>query len=171
MEQELEFILRDIVDDLKKLRADSISQQNDSGIILQHLNTFEKLLEEQRQPPSHPINIKPVEELIAKELLPLKNLVTANAHNKQIEHKHHLHKGLLISLILTLLCLFLSFGWYDSYSASKQLKANDIKYRALKVVGNKSLLKLLHHTDSLYLLNRDSFEMKVNAAENLKAQP
>ncbi len=171
MEQELEFILRDIVDDLKKLRADNITQQNDSGIIIQQLNTFEKLLREQRQPPSTPINIKPVEELIEKELWQVKNLITTNALNKRIEHKHYLHKGLLVSLILTLLCLLLTIGWYKSYDSSKQLRANDIKYRALKVVGDKSLLKLLHHTDSLYLLNRDSFEMNLDAAENLKAQP
>ncbi len=165
MEQELEFILRDMLDDLRKLRTDNINQQNDSAIIIQHLNTLEKLFKEQSRTPSAPMNIKPFEELIAKELLQVKNLITANTLNKQIEHKHHLHKGLFISLILTLFCILLSFGWYKSYDASKQLKANDIKYRALKVVGNKPLLKLLYHTDSLYSLNSDSFEMKIKVAE------
>ncbi len=164
MEKEHEFILRDILDDLKALRANNTEWQNDFVSISDRLNTFEKLLKEQKQIIGS-ISTKPVEEVITREMLQLKNFTASKNSNKRIEHKHHLHKGLFISLLLTVLCILLSFGWYKSYNASKQLKASDIKYRALKVVGNKSLLKLLHYTDSLYFINCDSFELKVNSGE------
>ncbi len=165
MEQELEFILRDIIDDLKALRASNAAQTN-SVDVNNRLNTIESLLKEKKQIPST-INTKTLENILSKELFQLKNFIADQPLNKRIEHEHHLHKGLLIAFILTLLCLVLSFGWYNSYNMSKQLKANDIKYRALKVVGNKSLLKLLHHTDSLYLINSDSFELKVERVEKV----
>lgn len=171
MEQELEFILRDIIDDLKSLKANNIDLQNSSVNIIDRISAFEKLLKEQKQHPITTINTKSVEEAFNNKFQHLENFIAAKTLNKRIEHKHHLHEGLLIALILTLLCLFLSFGWYNSYNISKQLKANDIKYRALKVVGNQPLLKLLHHTDSLYSINSDSFELKVKAAEKeLKPQ-
>ena len=166
MEQQVEFILRDILDDLKALRASNAERQSDAVNIANRLNAFEKLLKDQKQTPPA-INTKPVEDLISKELFQLRNFITAESVNKRIEHKHHLHKCLFASLILTLLCFILSFGWYKSYYTSRQLKANDIKYRALKVIANKSLLKLLHHTDSLYSLNNDSFELRVSKGEKL----
>ncbi len=165
MEQELEFILRDIIDDLKSLKANNIDLQNSSVNIIDRISAFEKLLKEQKQHPGTTINTKSVEEVIYNKFQHLENFIAAKTLNKRIEHKHHLHKGLFISVILTVLCIFLSFGCYKSYDTIKQLKANDIKYRALKVVGNKSLLELLHHTDSLYSINSDSFELKVKAGE------
>ena len=163
MEQQLEFILRDILDDLKQLRANNIDLKNSLETLFDQINTFGKLVKEQKQP-SSTLDTKFVEQTLNKKLQ-LENFIAARTLSKQIEHKHHLQKGLFASLILMLLCIILSFGWYNSYDASKQLKANDIKYRALKVVGNKPLLKLLHHTDSLYFINSDSFELKVKAGE------
>ena len=51
---------------------------------------------------------------------------------------------------------------------SKQIKANDIKYRALKIIGGKSLLRLLHDTDSLYSVNNNLFERKIEEKEEMK---
>lgn len=164
MEQQLEFILRDMLDDLKALRASNAELQNNSINIINSLNTFEKLLKEQKQN-APVIDTSSFENVVNKEFIQLKNFITAESLNKRIEHKHHLHKGLFVFLILMLLCFILSFGWYKSYNESKSFKANDIKYRALQVVANKSLRKLLSHTDSLYSLNNDSFELKIIFAE------
>ena len=167
MEQELEFILRDILDDLKALRVNNSERQSESVKITNRLDTFEKLLKEQKET-ACTINTKPFEDIISKELFQLRNFITAENANKRIIHKRYLHKRLFALLMLTLLCVLLSFGWYNSYETLKQLKANDIKYRALKVTAEKSLLKLLYHTDSLYLLDSDSFEVKVKKLEHLK---
>jgi len=77
--------------------------------------------------------------------------------SEQINHKHHLHKGIWISIGLFLTSLILLYGWINSYSTKKAVEANDIKYRYLKVIGNVTLLSLLYQSDSLYNLNNDLF--------------
>lgn len=81
------------------------------------------------------------------------------------EHKHHLHKGILISAGLAIIAMFLSWGWITSYQSKKSFEANDMKYRALKVAGNKTLLGLLHEIDSLYDLDEKGLRKNVVAEE------
>jgi hypothetical protein len=82
-----------------------------------------------------------------------------------IEHRHHIHKGIWFSVALLILSLILSWGWINSYKSKEAFESNDIKYRSLKVAGNTSLLKLLYHTDSLYNINGDSFKSRVEVEE------
>ncbi len=77
--------------------------------------------------------------------------------NEHIYHKHHLHKGIWISIGLFLTSLVLLYGWINCHDEKKIFETNDIKYRYLKVNGNVSLLRLLYQTDSLYNLNNDLF--------------
>lgn len=73
-----------------------------------------------------------------------------------VEHKHHLHKGLWMTAILFNTSILLAFAWNNALQTQKQFEANDIKYRSLKVRGNESLLKLLHYTDSLFIVNGEN---------------
>jgi len=79
----------------------------------------------------------------------------------QIKHRHHLNKVVLIVIGLSFFCLLLSCGWIRCHNEKNTFEANDIKYRYLKVQGNKSLLKAIYSTDSLYNLNNEFFSEKV----------
>lgn len=57
------------------------------------------------------------------------------------------------------------YKFKGSSNDRKIFEANDIKYRALKITGNKPLLELLYKTDSLFDLNRAKFHEYVVAQE------
>jgi len=65
--------------------------------------------------------------------------------------------------IISLLC---AYGWMNCHSEKKAFEANDIKYRFWKANGNTNLLKVVYHTDSLYILNKDVFTNGVLQAEH-----
>ncbi|MEO8172581.1 MAG: hypothetical protein ABI581_05845 [Sediminibacterium sp.] len=83
----------------------------------------------------------------------------------KIEHKHHFHKGVWLNVGLSVIVLLLVWGWMDSYASKKKFEENSIKYRFLKVLGNKSVLKLCAQTDSLYNRGEDQFSDLVDQAE------
>jgi len=43
----------------------------------------------------------------------------------------------------------------------KQFEVNDIKYRSLKVTGDKALIEVLYHTDSLYNISAEHMKESV----------
>jgi hypothetical protein len=43
----------------------------------------------------------------------------------------------------------------------KQFEVNDIKYRSLKVTGDKALIKVLYHTDSLCNISAEHMKESV----------
>ncbi|MHA4811004.1 hypothetical protein ACX0G9_23045 [Flavitalea flava] len=72
-------------------------------------------------------------------------------------HQHHVPKIMWISAGLFLaLCLACS-GWLMTASKLDQYKANDTKYRYLKLKSNPALLEALSQLDSLY---RSPFALK-----------
>ena len=73
-----------------------------------------------------------------------------------VEHRHVLHKGIWVAAILFNIALFLTIALNNSLQSKKQYKANDIKYRYLKLTGDKSSLKILFHADSLYNINAEA---------------
>jgi len=77
------------------------------------------------------------------------------ASTNQIIYKHYLHKGIWIAIILFFVSIFLLLKWITAINDKRQFEANDIKYRALKVSGDKVLLKLLYQTDSFYNVHAD----------------
>lgn len=83
----------------------------------------------------------------------------------RIEHKHELHKGFLISILLFLLSVVLIWALINSYQNNKQFEANDLKYRYLKIAVNNTILKICRITDSLYQKNEDSFRTEVEKEE------
>ncbi|MEJ7671710.1 MAG: hypothetical protein WKF59_03150 [Chitinophagaceae bacterium] len=89
-----------------------------------------------------------------------------------IEHRHHLHKGIWIAIALFVVGIFLFAGWINSFNNTKQFKANDLKYRALKTMQDESFKSVLSNIDSLYKINPEFFEKKVIETEdNFYKQP
>ena len=81
------------------------------------------------------------------------NLLRQPVEQKVI-HQHHFHKIIWIAVGLFLvLCLVLT-GWYNTYDKLKLYKANDTKYRYLKLEADGGLLKWMRVIDSLYLVDR-----------------
>lgn len=69
-----------------------------------------------------------------------------------VEHKHHLHKGIWIAVGLFIAAIFFLWEWIDTYQSKKVSEANDIKFRSLKLTGNKSYIKYLYDIDSIYTI-------------------
>lgn len=83
----------------------------------------------------------------------------------RVEHKHVLHKGIIISAVLFLLVVGLLVSLFESYKSREKYAANDIKYRYLKLNRNKNLLRLSSDTDSLYQKDPVSFTNEVESEE------
>jgi hypothetical protein len=83
----------------------------------------------------------------------------------QIEHKHHLHKGIWVAVGLFVTCFLLAWGWLNAHQEKEQFEANDMKYRSLKISGNKNVLNLCKYTDSLYQKDRVGFGNNVEQEE------
>lgn len=86
--------------------------------------------------------------------------------NNKIAYKHVLHKGIWISIGLSLAIILLIVGWSNTYTRLRVYKENDIKYRYLKVFANDGFLKQLVKIDSLYRIDNDGFFQKVSTAES-----
>ena len=84
----------------------------------------------------------------------------------RIEHKHELHKGILITVSLFLIIIVLIWLLMNSYQSHKIYTANDIKYRYLRITGNKQILKLCNKTDSLYQKEESLFRNNVEQEEH-----
>lgn len=78
---------------------------------------------------------------------------------QKIIHHHHVPKTIWITAALFLVLCLISTGWYTTYSHLELYKANDTKYRYLKLEADGGLLKWMKVVDSLYLVDtkmRDS---------------
>lgn len=84
----------------------------------------------------------------------------------RIEHKHELHKGTLIAISLFLINVVLFWLLMNSFQSHKIYTANDIKYRYLRITGNKQILKLCGVTDSLYQKDESLFRKNVEQEEH-----
>ena len=93
-----------------------------------------------------------------------------NPFQNRIDHKHHLHKGVWIAFFLFFASIFCLWQWMNTIDDKNQVEANDIKYRALKVTRDKTLLKLLYQTDSIYDLNPKQMEQWVVQEEKRLAE-
>lgn len=87
-----------------------------------------------------------------------------------VEHRHHLHKGIFITALFLNICIFLAIAWNNALQTQKQYEANDIKYRSLKATGDKGLIKLLYHTDSLYDVNAEAIRKRTIQEEQHLAE-
>lgn len=82
-----------------------------------------------------------------------------------IEHRHYYPKILWLTIVFFLGLVIVSAGWYMTINTIEDYKANDTKYRYLKVFGNNSLKELLFAADSLHRVDphmRDSVIQREN---------
>lgn len=72
---------------------------------------------------------------------------------QEIIHHHHVTKAIWIAAALFLIVCLLSTALYVTADKLKLYKANDTKYRYLKLEANPGLNKWLGLIDSLYIVN------------------
>ncbi len=126
---------------------------------------LKKISEEIKTLSSRTISSERLKELI-KSLDDCTKKLNAPVQNIS-EHRHHLHKGIWITITLFVVGIFLLAGWINSYNNAKQFRANDYKYRALKTMEDVSLKKVFYNIDSLYKINPEYFEKKVIEKEEI----
>ncbi len=149
-----ELLLQTVVEKLEDIEL--LFKQNNQNKTADELK---KISEELKDLSSRTISSERINELI-KSLDACTNKLKEPAQNK-IEHHHHLHKGIWITIALFIANIFLLTGWISSYNNTKQFRANDYKYRALKTMEDESLKKVLYNIDSLYKINPEYFEKKL----------
>jgi len=84
---------------------------------------------------------------------------------QQIKHRHSLDKGFIIAAILFAIVVGQLYFLLQIYGRLDDYKANDIKYRMLKLSNSPALLRVLNDNDSIYLLNKDKIEQVVEIEE------
>ena len=87
-----------------------------------------------------------------------------------IEHRPHLHKGIWVAVGLFIAAIFFLYKWVDTYQSKKLSEANDIKYRSLKISGDKSLIKYLYQIDSIYNIKGQAIKEKTIQDEERLAE-
>jgi predicted PurR-regulated permease PerM len=155
-----ELLLQTVVEKLEGIELlVSQNNQNKTG------EDFKKISEELKDLSRRTISSEKMKELIKSLDAPTNKL---NAHvQNTVEHRHHLHKGIWITITLFVVGIFLLAGWINSYNNAKQFRANDYKYRALKTMEDVSLKKVFYNIDSLYKINPEYFEKKVIEKEEI----
>lgn len=67
-----------------------------------------------------------------------------------VQHHHYIPKIIWLCIVLFVSLAVVCTGWYMTANTLTEYKANDTKYRYLKLNSSKSLLDLLYRTDSLF---------------------
>jgi hypothetical protein len=123
-----------------------------------------RILDEIKKTSTSSINIDKIDELKLSIDKCCKNLERPSTN--QTTYRHYLHKGIWVAVILFFISTFFLCEWINVINDKKQFEANDIKYRALKVSGNKELFKILCQTDSFYNVNANWMHQYVAQEED-----
>ena len=86
---------------------------------------------------------------LSERLMTIIALLKHPVEQKIIKH-HRVSKIIWIAATLLLVLCFGTAGWFATYNNLALYKANDTKYRYLKLVSNVSLSKQLGFIDSIY---------------------
>lgn len=163
-----EVLLQMIVEKLEALEI-ALLKQSDPSKYCESLNALETLMKSLQ---SEIMKLSLERKTNTDRVTDLSNQINTLRSNSidpeqnQVNHIHHFHKHIWISLSLFIISLFLAYGWINCHIEKKQFEANDIKYRFWKANGNTSLLKIIYGTDSLYNLDKDGFTNEVLRAEH-----
>lgn len=87
---------------------------------------------------------------------------------QQVKHQHRLDKAFIIAGILFAIVVGQVYFLLQAYGRLDDYKANDIKYRMLKLSNSLALLRVLNDNDSIYLINKDKIEQEVEIKEHDK---
>lgn len=82
-----------------------------------------------------------------------------------VQHHHHFPKIIWLSIGLFIILIIASAGWYMTGAALQEYKANDTKYRYLKLFGNDSMAEILFFTDSLHRVDRSMRDSVIQKEE------
>jgi hypothetical protein len=120
----------------------------------------------------------PIQEMkeLSKSVTECRKQLSQPVQNS-VQHHHHFPKIAWLIVVLFLALTIVCPGWYMTGTTLKEYKANDTKYRFLKLYGNNSLKETLFTADSLYRVypgmrdsviqkeneDKDRFEMLQNA--------
>src|SRR5689334_20303010 len=91
-------------------------------------------------------------------------LLKQPVENKVIHH-HHIPKIILVAAGLFIVLSLACCGWYNTSLKLDIHRANDFKYRHLRLENNPALRRILIYTDSLYQ-NHPTFEETVLQGED-----
>jgi hypothetical protein len=95
--------------------------------------------------PIHICEIRKLSDRLAESIKLLKEPVT-----RKVIHHHHFPKTSWIAAGLFIALSIVCSGWYLTSGKLEGYRANDTKYRFLKLCDNYALHELLYATDSLY---------------------
>jgi hypothetical protein len=143
-----EILLQTIVEKLQTM--ESLLKQDKNS---KDEEVLKRILDEIKKASTSSINIDKIDELKLSIDKCFKTLERPSTN--QIIYKHYLHKEIWIAVILFFVSTFFLCEWISTISNKKPFEANDIKYRALKISGDKELLQLLYQIDSFYNANAD----------------
>lgn len=167
-----ELLLQTIIEKLGSLEIALLKESN----VGKDEATVQALLKEVKELQSEvaklPFQFKVSDEKMTKllEKIAALNSTLDQPMENQINHRHHLHKGVWVAVGLFLVSLLFLFGWINTSNTKEQFEANDIKYRFLKANGNSHLIELLYHADSLYNLEKEYFTKQVVLKEQKLAE-
>ncbi len=161
-----EILLQSIVEKLEAIEISLLKDNNplkEDAIqaLLQEVKSFKSELV--KSPLQFEKSTEKIDELL--KIITALNFRFDNPVAEQIKHSHHFHKGIWIAITLFITCLLLAYGWMSSYQSSKIFKANDIKYRYLKMRGNNTIFNFCKYTDSLYQKDEVKFSAGVEQVE------
>jgi hypothetical protein len=89
---------------------------------------------------------------------------------QEVIHHHHVPKVIWIAAGLFLVLCFVLTGWYKTAGKLEMYKANDTRYRYLKLESDTALNKWLRFTDSLYLASTKMREVVIAREEENQRQ-
>jgi hypothetical protein len=161
-----EVLLQSIVEKLEALEISLLKDNNPLKgdaiqALLQEVKSFQSQLA--KFPLQFEKSTEKIDDLLT--IITALNFRLANPIAEQIKHSHHIHKDFWIAITLFITCFLLAYGWMSSYQSSKMFKANDIKYRYLKMRGNNTIFNLCKYTDSLYQKDEVKFSAGVEQGE------
>ena len=94
--------------------------------------------------------------------------ILSQPQKTEIHHHHHVPLTLWITASLFFLLCLVSTGWLFTSQKLDQFRANDIKYRYLKVSVDSTATTYLLHLDSAFVANPDSLQNLVTTNERLR---
>jgi hypothetical protein len=86
---------------------------------------------------------------LSKSMADLRNQLGRPITNT-VEQYHYFPKIFWLTIVFFAALIIVGVGWFMTGATLSDYKANDTKYRYLKLYNNKSLQELLFVTDSLY---------------------
>lgn len=130
-----------VISELKE----KVAHMPDTALLNNIKTGFEKIQTEINKISFPEIEMRELSERLLTSVMLLKQPV-----KQEVIQRHHVPKIIWIAASLFLLLCLVLTGWYNTNNHLKLYKANDTKYRYLKLQGSSTLNNVLGFTDNLY---------------------